>query len=508
MVSFFTLLACRAAAVLAWVLLLTPELANAGAFNTLPTNSGTVVTVRLLSPLSSFSSRPGDEFQAIVVAPVEQDGRILIPRNSIVRGRVAKTTRVGRGFIHERASMQLEFYEWQPPGGDKQPFTARLMEVDNAREQVLENGRIKGILATSGPPGLLLGMWRRPDLSMFGRASIGFSGIAHFTWLQSNFHPAMAPAIAGLRMLLVRFPEPEIHLPAGADLVLSTRSRFQPLPAVPTSLLPSPPAELVSLAAAQPLLTTRGTSGKSADITNLLFIGSREDLEQAFQRSGWFTADTMAPQTVLRGYKAMTTQDAYPTAPVSLLQLHGRPPDLVFQRSLNTIAKRHHIRVWKQPDQYEGREVWVAAATHDTGIRVRAGGMSYTHRIDPYIDRERHKVVEDLSFAGCVEDDDLIDRPDFSDEPYGRISTDGRMAVVRLKACTPTVDLTAASQIPPQRIRPSARLLRRFILENRHAIIRGNLYYLAFQGINSFRKHRQRPILIESAGEDLESPLD
>jgi hypothetical protein len=501
------ILACRAAAVCVWVLMLTPELATAGAFNTLPTNSGTVVTVRLLSPLSSYSSKPGDEFQAIVVAPVEQDGRMLMPRNSIVYGRVAKTTKVGRGFIHERASMQLEFLQWQPPGGEKQPFSARLTEVDNAREQVLENGRIKGILATSGPPGLLLGMWRRPDLSMFGRASIGFSGIAHFTWLQSNFHPAMAPAIAGLRMLLVRFPEPEIHLPAGADLVLTTRTRFQPLPAVPPSLLPASPAEIVSLAAAQPLLTTRGTSGKSADITNLLFIGSREELEQAFQKSGWFTADTMAPQTVLRGYRAMTTQDAYPTAPVSLLQLQGRPPDMVFQRSLNTIAKRHHIRVWKQPDQYEGREVWVAAATHDTGIKVRAAGMSYTHRIDPYIDKERRKVVEDLSFAGCVEDSDLVDRPDFSDEPYGRISTDGRMAVVRLKSCTPTVDLTYASQIPPERIRPSSRLLRRFILENRHAIIRGNLYYLAYQGFSRL-KHRSQPVLTASASEELESPVD
>lgn len=507
MISFLMVLACRAAAVCVWVFLLTPEVATAGAFNTLPTNSGTVVTVRLLSPLSSFSSKPGDEFQAIVVAPVEQDGRMLMPRNSIVYGRVAKTTKVGRGFIHERASMQLEFLQWQPPGGEKQAFSARLTEVDNAREQVLENGRIKGILATSGPPGLLLGMWRRPDLSMFGRASIGFSGIAHFTWLQSNFHPAMAPAIAGLRMLLVRFPEPEIHLPAGADLVLTTRTRFQSLPAVPPSLLPAPPTELVSLAAAQPLLTTRGTSGKSADITNLLFIGSREEVEQAFGKSGWFTADTMAPQTVLRGYRAMTTQDAYPTAPVSLLQLEGRPPDLVFQRSLNTIAKRHHIRVWKQPDQYEGREVWVAAATHDTGIQVRAAGMSYTHRIDPYIDKERRKVVEDLSFAGCVEDSDLVERPDFSDEPYGRISTDGRMAVVRLKSCTPTVDLTTASQIPPERIRPSSRLLRRFILENRHAIIRGNLYYLAYQGLSRW-KHRSQPVLTASASEEMESPVD
>lgn len=485
MISFLTLVGFRAAVALLWAAALVPGWAA-----TLPVQTGTPVTVRLLNPLSSFSSRAGDEFQAMVVAPVEMNGQLLMPRNSIVFGRVVKKTKVGLGFIHERASLQLEFYAWQAPESERQPLRAQLAEIDNAREQVLPDGRIKGILATSGPPGLLLGIWRRPELSMFGRASIGFSGIAHFTWLQSNFHPAMAPAIASLRMLAVRFPEPEIHLPAGSDLILMAQSQLAPMGVVPES---RPPAGIVSLAAAQPLLTTRGNSGKTADITNLLFLGSKEQLEEAFKQSGWFPADTIAPQTILRAYRAMTTQDAYLTAPVSLLQLEGRPPDLVFQRSLNTIAKRHHIRVWKQPDLFDGQEVWVAAATHDTGIQVRAGGMSYTHRTDPHIDRERRKVVEDLKFAGCVDSDDLVDRPDFTDEPYGQISTDGRMAVLQLKACAPTVDFTEVFQIPSQRIGPSARLLRRFLLENRHAILRGNLYYLAYQGFHAERKRRQRP---------------
>lgn len=506
MISFLTILTLRMAAILIWMLVLSPEWAVAGGLNTLPVNPGQTLTVRLLKPLSSFSSRPGDEFQAMVVAPVEADGRILVPRKSIVYGRVAKRTRVGRGFIHERASMQLEFYAWQPPGGALRPLSAQLTGIDNAREQVLPNGRIKGILATSGPPGFLLGMWRRPDLSMFGRASIGFSGIAHFTWLQSNFHPAMAPAIAGLRMLMVRFPEPEIHLPAGSDLVLSTSTRLLPMGEVTETRAVHP--GFVSLAAAQPLLTTRGTGEKTADITNLLFLGSQEELEQAFAQGGWFPADTIAPQTILRAYRAITTQDSYLTAPVSLLQLEGRPPDLVFQRALNTIAKRHHIRIWKRPDLYEGKEVWVAAATHDTGIQVRAAGMSYTHRTDPRIDLERGKVIEDLKFAGCVEGEDLVDRPDFSDEPYGRITTDGRMAIVELKTCTPTVDFTEVFQIPAQRISPAARLLRRFILENRHAILRGNLYYLAFQGFNAERKRRQRLTPLATVQEGVEGPVE
>lgn len=35
---------------------------------------------------------------------------------------------------------------------------------------------------------------------------------------------------------------------------------------------------------------------------------------------------------------------------------NGRLPDLVFQQSLDTFAKRHHIRVWKLPSTYEVRQ--------------------------------------------------------------------------------------------------------------------------------------------------------
>ena len=52
-------------------------------------------------------------------------------------------------------------------------------------------------------------------------------------------------------------------------------------------------------------------------------------------------------------------------SPVSALLMNERPPDLVFQKSLNTFAKRHHVRIWKLAKKYNGREVWVGAATHD-----------------------------------------------------------------------------------------------------------------------------------------------
>ncbi len=59
---------------------------------------------------------------------------------------------------------------------------------------------------------------------------------------------------------------------------------------------------------------------------------------------------------------------------MSTLTIGGRPPDLMFQKSLDTFAKRHHVRVWELHKTYQGQEVWVAAATHDIATQNREGG--------------------------------------------------------------------------------------------------------------------------------------
>jgi hypothetical protein len=48
--------------------------------------------------------------------------------------------------------------------------------------------------------------------------------------------------------------------------------------------------------------------------------------------------------------------------------IDGRQPDLVFQKSLDTFAKRHHVRIWKLASTYDGREVWVCSSTHDIAV--------------------------------------------------------------------------------------------------------------------------------------------
>ena len=75
---------------------------------------------------------------------------------------MSRASAVGFGLMHERATLELAFHEYELADGKRYPFGARLEFIENAREQVDSRGRIKGVLAASSPQGLLRGIWYRP----------------------------------------------------------------------------------------------------------------------------------------------------------------------------------------------------------------------------------------------------------------------------------------------------------------------------------------------------------
>ena len=98
---------------------------------------------------------------------------------------------------------------------------------------------------------------------------------------------------------------------------------------------------------------------------------------------------------------------------------------------------RHHLRVWKRPDTYRDRPVWVIAATHDTGIELSQEQRTFIHKIDPLIDRERSKVVNDLVYTGMVQGLALVERPQVPKKSMNAtgdaLETDAALAVLLLK---------------------------------------------------------------------------
>jgi hypothetical protein len=431
--------------------------------------------------VTSYASKPGTPFQAVVVSPYEYAGKVLIPQGSIVYGIVERATPVGLGLIHERAGLQLAFREYETPQGERAQLNARLLSIDNDRDQVRANGRVRGILAAGNPNGLVSGFWQKPDLNLLYRSTIGLTGATSQIWKDLAMGPFGAAALIALRCTVFRFPEPEIHFLPGTDMLLEVEVPPKSMPALAAAEHSITPEPLVSWIQARPteIRTARGVV--AADRINIVFVGSRQELTDAFVNSGWSMTDARSLRTISRVYYAFSAMHDYSAAPVSKLLYQGAEPDLVFQKSLNTVSKRHHIRIWSGAS-VDGQQIWLGAATHDTGVTFHTTSMAFTHKIDPGIDLERSKVVADLSFSGCSETPSYVNAPNAEQNKEGHTSvmTDDRLAVLQLQTCDDIRSVVNEPGPPPPGT-VVTRFSRRFILEARNYLLRDNPYYWGYE---------------------------
>jgi len=381
---------------------------------------GATLSVRLDVPVYSDRSRTGDPVQATVSYPLCKDGErieckpgeLLVPPGTKVSGTILFAKKAPDKY--SRARLVLDFSNIVHTNKELTPLYARVLQVDNARETV-QNNEILGII--------------QPHAS--GKLSLAFAGM-------SAVNPLAGYTIKGVQTVYGLSIRREILFPAGTHLqiqvvrpsALKEIEVWKGWPEMPAG------AKLKQLVADIPLRTA--TPSKTAsDLTNLVFFGTEQQLVRAFGEAGWMEADNLNVRTALKTAQATMRQTGYSDAPVSLLLLEGRRPDLVLQKSLNTFAKRHHIRIWKTDQSYNDQDVWIGAATHDIATASSRGKTKWVHRIDPHIDRERDLVVTDLFFAGSAASYVNIDRaaaPKQSENATGdNILTDGKLSVIQLR---------------------------------------------------------------------------
>ncbi len=444
--------------------------------------------VRLQTHLTTYGSRPGTPFQCVVICPFEVGGQVLIPAGSIVYGTVRRALPVHLGLRRERAVMELSFTAYQSPGGVRLPLSAKLVSIDNAREEVTAKGRINGILAATNPDEVLNGIWRTPSLNMFYRPFEGLTGVGQEVLEKFPIGPIGPAVLLGLRCFILRFPEPEIHLPPGADMELAVdRTATQFYPEAP-AVVPDVSQELQEWLQTRPTTIERADGRRADDLINVVFTGSQGALQEAFYNAGWYAAEPTTLRSFSRLYVAFNGKKTYSTAPVSKLLYQGRAPDFVFEKSFDTVSKRHHVRIWNA-GFVNGEQIWLGAATHDTGVRFNGKAFWFTHRIDRNIDAERSKISTDLTFAGCSQPASYVSREDETEnDPAALVTTDGRVAVLALQSCESgdASDSTPAPAPPGNKV---TRFIRRVMLESRSYVLRENAYYWAYQ---MFRYHGDR----------------
>lgn len=431
--------------------------------------------LRLQQEVNSYSSRVGDRVQAVLIAPFRVDGLDRIQPGARVWGEVAEVRRVGVGFAHETASLTLRFLEMELGEGVRVGIDARVVTIDNARERVDGNGRIRGIRSTNTP---------------------GFRASGLLTSLAAVDPIALAFSTAAFATLL-RFSEPEIRLQAGTELVVELVAPLALAPLPPPLLgLPEPlPAEVLERL---PYRTRTVERQLESDITNLIFAGEAAAIERAFRAAGWQAPEALNSATRYRTLRAMAENQEYKEAPMSMLLLEGQPPVQAWAKALNTFSKRHHLRVYSTAERWLDRPLFTAAATQDISINFSRGRDLFTHVIDENIDRERSKVVNDLLFTGCVDAVGQAARPWLPEQPFNAtgqtLVSDREAAILVFNDCLhgKQFDEPVAAAPGPYRGNRATRIARQTVLTFRNDIYRGSLWYQGASILTqSFRHYRR-----------------
>jgi LssY C-terminus len=454
-----------------------------------PLPQGTPLHIRLMTAVGSYASTPGSPVSAVLIAPVTRGGETVLQAGSTLSGTVKTVTRVGFGVRHETAGLDLEFNQLTPLEGNALPISARVAEVDNSRERVTQDGRIEGVRST-------------------GSLCYRVSGYIR-TALQWEVHAELADWV--IRSFIMELPEPEIYYPAGVELTLAlTQPLSLDLPLdTPLSfgqqdarqLTGDQREELARDVTAMPYRTQAPRSGRSSDLTNVLFIGSHNQIAAAFTAAGWTQANPASFRRRIDWIRAVGELRGDVAAPMSLLLLNGAEPDMSWEKGLNDVSKRHHIRMWREDATWRGQEMWVGAATRDIDFAYMRPGGKLSHKIEEDVDQERDKVAYDLAFTSCGNLLDWTDRADFPrlarNATGDPIITDGRMAVVELNNCdaprlsTETVDATPL----PEHGDKLQRFARREVLSARNGLLRTNPYWRAYEGarwiVEWIRRRRQ-----------------
>jgi hypothetical protein len=302
---------------------------------------------------------------------------------------------------------------------------------------------------------------------------------------------------------LTVLPEPEIYLPPSTDLRLRLAHAL-PVGDQPELRRPSFQMDEFERADVESLIDklsirTETKSGKDADLVNVAFIGTFEELQGAFAAAGWLQADANSKNAFLHEFRAFLTFTSYPTMPISRQFLNSRAQDYAWQKSFDSYGKREHLRVWEEPATVLGQQAWLGAYTRETSAALSFKYHKFIHHIDRNLDEGVNMLVRDLTLSGCVDSVRLLPRPNVPqllvNSTGDEMRTDGMLTVVHLKNCErPPILYTRFNPLIP--IRPRSRLARYFrnqVLLYKSDVVRGNIIYGTFDvcrmSIQSLRHH-------------------
>jgi len=187
-----------------------------------------------------------------------------------------------------------------------------------------------------------------------------------------------------------------------------------------------------------PCCTFDSSGARNGDPLNFALIGDEDAVMGALTEQGWDPTHTIGGESVERTVKSFLFGSEYRYSPVSRLFYFGRGQDLALQKVRGTIHQRNHLRLWRAPLSFQGKDVWVGQISRDIGVRFTwSSPILVTHKIDPDVDEARDYLVQDMIASGFLQSLGYVEgvgaasrdtpRSNLTGDPY---FTDGLRAVM------------------------------------------------------------------------------
>jgi hypothetical protein len=232
--------------------------------------------------------------------------RVLIPYGAVLNGHVEKAQ--PSEAADKRATLELKFDQLAGRSNTLK-LPSKVIAVDNAREWVDDDGVIQGILASE-----TLSARMDQGLSKLGERAQGLADILQIA-----------------KSIVVKTADSEIIYGPGVEMTLALTSKVIVEPGaisgVSITLQPmTAESRLRQLVNSQPFQTVAAKPPKESDLTNLMFIGSQQQLEAAFLEAGWTPAKSLNRLSALETFQAIAEMRGYKEAPMSVLLLGRTTP--------------------------------------------------------------------------------------------------------------------------------------------------------------------------------------
>lgn len=377
--------------------------------------AGTELSVRLTDKVASEAQTQPPAIHAVLIAPVMLNGAVAISAGAQLTGSVKEAK---AATDKDPARLQLVFNELRD-GANHASISAAVASLDNSRETVDDKGVIDGIA---------------PNDTFSARIDQGIAKLE-----ANDKFAGLASIIEGTKEALkIKDSNANIDYDPGVEFTLRIARAFEWRAGDdgPSSKLQPFPDQsaLADLVNRQPFRTVAQSPPLPSDITNVMLLGTGEQIRAAFEKAGWSEPARLDAQSKLETARALIEDRGYKEGPMSILLLDRQPPALAYQKGNNTFAQRHHVRIFRRPGTFAGKPIWVCSSTHDIGIDFSERDHTFIHKIDSDIDHERAKVVDDLLFTGMIRSLALVERPeipkDATNATGDALKTDGGMAVL------------------------------------------------------------------------------